>query len=107
LTCRWPGCDQPAVNCDIDHSIPYAQGGATHAANLNCKCRTHHLAKTFSGWHERQLADGTLIFTSPAGQTYVTPRAAPCSSRVCATRSAACRHQRPTYRWTTAPSAPP
>jgi len=72
LTCRWPGCDQPAVNCDIDHSIPYAQGGATHAANLNCKCRTHHLAKTFSGWHERQLADGTLIFTSPAGQTYVT-----------------------------------
>jgi len=24
------------------------------------------------GWHERQLADGTLIFTSPAGQTYVT-----------------------------------
>jgi Domain of unknown function (DUF222) len=72
LTCRWPGCDEPAVNCDIDHSIPYAQGGKTHAANLNCKCRTHHLAKTFLGWGEQQLADGTLICTSPTGHTYVT-----------------------------------
>ena len=72
LTCRWPGCDVPATDCDLDHSIPYAQGGKTHAANLNCKCRTHHLAKTFAGWTEKQLPDGTLIFTSPAGQTYVT-----------------------------------
>ena len=72
LTCRWPGCEVPATDCDIDHSIPFAQGGATHAANLNCKCRTHHLAKTFLGWTEQQLADGTLIFSSPAGQTYVT-----------------------------------
>jgi len=41
LTCRWPGCDQPAVGCDIDHTIPYSQGGRTHAANLKCYCRTH------------------------------------------------------------------
>jgi hypothetical protein len=72
LTCRWPGCGEPAINCDIDHSIPYAQGGPTHAGNLNCKCRTHHLAKTFLDWREQQLADGTLIFTSPTGHTYVT-----------------------------------
>jgi hypothetical protein len=72
LTCRWPGCDQPAVNCDIDHTIPYAQGGPTHASNLKCYCRTHHLVKTFWGWTEKQLADGTLIVTSPGGQTYVT-----------------------------------
>jgi hypothetical protein len=72
LTCRWPGCDEPAINCDIDHSIPYAQGGPTHAGNLNCKCRTHHLAKTFLDWQEQQLADGTLIFTAPTGHTYLT-----------------------------------
>jgi len=47
LTCRWPGCDHPAINCDLDHTIPYDQGGATHAANLKCYCRTHHLVKTF------------------------------------------------------------
>jgi Domain of unknown function (DUF222) len=72
LTCRWPGCDRPARNCDLDHTIPYAQGGPTHAGNLKCYCRTHHLVKTFWGWREQQLADGTLILTSPAGQTHVT-----------------------------------
>ena len=44
----------------------------THAAKLNCKCKTHHLAKTFLDWQEQQLADGTLIFTAPTGHTYVT-----------------------------------
>ncbi|ORA96434.1 hypothetical protein BST30_28645, partial [Mycobacterium mantenii] len=72
LTCRWPGCDQPAVNCDVDHTIPYADGGPTHASNLKCYCRTHHLVKTFWGWREQQLPDVTLILTSPAGLTYVT-----------------------------------
>jgi Domain of unknown function (DUF222) len=41
LTCRWPGCDRPAVHCDLDHTIPYAQGGPTHAGNLKCYCRTN------------------------------------------------------------------
>jgi hypothetical protein len=72
LTCRWPGCDRPAFDCDVDHTIPYAQGGPTHASNLKCYCRTHHLVKTFWGWREEQLSDGTLILTSPAGHTYVT-----------------------------------
>ena len=72
LTCRWPGCDRPATACDLDHTIPYADGGPTHASNLKCYCRTHHLVKTFWGWREQQLPDGTLILTSPAGRTYVT-----------------------------------
>jgi hypothetical protein len=72
LTCRWPGCDRPATDCDIDHTIPYAAGGPTHASNLKCFCRTHHLVKTFWGWREQQLPDATLILTSPAGHTYVT-----------------------------------
>jgi hypothetical protein len=72
LTCRWPGCDRPATACDLDHTIPFAEGGLTHASNLKCYCRTHHLVKTFWGWQEKQLPDGTLILTSPSGQTYVT-----------------------------------
>src|SRR5262249_31755108 len=62
----------PATRCDVDHTIPYAQGGLTHASNLKCYCRTHHLVKTFFGWAEKQLPDGTLILTSPTGQTYVS-----------------------------------
>ncbi|ORW52506.1 hypothetical protein AWB90_00215 [Mycobacterium paraense] len=72
LTCRAPGCERPAFDCDIDHTIPYAQGGPTHASNLKCYCRFHHLIKTFWGWDEKQLPDGTLIVTTPAGHTYVT-----------------------------------
>jgi hypothetical protein len=72
LTCRWPGCDHPAHDCDVDHTIPYSQGGLTHASNLKCYCRTHHLVKTFWDWREQQLPDGTLILTSQAGHTYVT-----------------------------------
>jgi hypothetical protein len=72
LTCRWPGCDRPAFDSDIDHTVPYADGGPTHASNLKCYCRTHHLVKTFWGWRDQQLPDGTMILTSPAGKTYVT-----------------------------------
>jgi hypothetical protein len=36
LTCRWPGCDVPAMRCDLDHTIPHAKGGPTHAGNLKC-----------------------------------------------------------------------
>ena len=72
LTCRWPGCDRPAIDCELDHTIPYAQGGTTHASNLKCYCPSHHLVKTFWGWREQQLPDGTLILTSPAGRTHVT-----------------------------------
>lgn len=72
LTCRFPGCDVPATDCDIDHVIPHADGGPTHASNLSCKCRTHHLVKTFLRWRDQQLPDGTLIWTSPSGHTYVT-----------------------------------
>ncbi|HUO37626.1 MAG TPA: DUF222 domain-containing protein, partial [Mycobacterium sp.] len=85
LTCRWPGCDQPAGRCDLDHTIPYSQGRPTHASNLKCYCRTHHLVKTFCGWTDKQLPDGTLLLTSPAGKTYVTtPGSAPLFPALCA-----------------------
>ncbi|AQT82139.1 HNH endonuclease [Mycolicibacterium litorale] len=72
LTCRFPNCDVPAEFCDVDHTVPWPWG-PTHASNLSCKCRKHHLLKTFwEGWSDRQLPDGTLIWTSPAGMRYVT-----------------------------------
>jgi hypothetical protein len=71
LTCRFPGCDEPAYHCDIDHTIPYPVG-PTCASNMACLCRKHHLVKTFCGWLERQLPDGTIIWTAPSGQIYPT-----------------------------------
>jgi hypothetical protein len=72
LTCRAPGCDRPATHCDIDHTIPYVDGGATHPSNLKCLCRLHHLLKTFWEWRDQQLPDGTVIWRLPDGHTYVT-----------------------------------
>jgi len=71
MTCRFPGCDQPAQVCDIDHTIAYPHG-PTQASNLKCLCRKHHLLKTFWGWHDEQLPDATVIWTCPQGQTYTT-----------------------------------
>jgi 5-methylcytosine-specific restriction endonuclease McrA len=72
LTCRAPGCDTPAVSCDVDHTIAFRDGGATHASNLKILCRKHHLLKTFWGWRDEQLPDATVIWTLPDGQRYVT-----------------------------------
>jgi 5-methylcytosine-specific restriction endonuclease McrA len=72
VTCRAPGCDRPALQCEIDHTIPYADGGATHASNLKCLCKQHHLLKTFWGWRDQQLPDGTVIWTLPGEDSYVT-----------------------------------
>ncbi len=72
MTCRFPGCDAPAEFCDLDHTVPYGIGGLTHPSNLKCVCRKHHLLKTFWGWNDRQLSDGTVIWTSPTGLTYTT-----------------------------------
>jgi len=76
LTCRFPGCDVPADKCDIDHTVPYQAGGPTHPSNLKLECRCHHLLKTFwtgiGGWADKQLPDGTVIWTAPSGRTYTT-----------------------------------
>ncbi|MUM02744.1 HNH endonuclease signature motif containing protein, partial [Mycolicibacterium sp. CBMA 334] len=75
LTCSFPGCDAPAERADIDHTTPYPLG-PTHPSNTKLYCRAHHLLKTFfsgpHGWSDRQLPDGTVVFTSPTGHIYTT-----------------------------------
>ncbi|BBY26762.1 HNH endonuclease signature motif containing protein [Mycolicibacterium sediminis] len=75
LTCRFPGCDVPATGCDLDHTIPHPTG-PTQASNLKALCRRHHLLKTFwggaGGWRDRQLPDGTVVWTGPDQSTYTT-----------------------------------
>lgn len=71
LTCRWPGCDKSAEKSDVDHTVPYPWG-RTHPSNAKHYCRIHHLLKTFGGWSDRQLSDGTVVLTSPTGHVYST-----------------------------------
>lgn len=74
--CRWPGCGQPAVRCDVDHTKPWAARGKTEHGNLAHFCRRHHTLKgaQLSGgrrWKVHQPSPGVLVFTSPTGKTSV------------------------------------
>ena len=71
-TCRQPTCRQPAHHADIDHTIPYDQGGLTCTCNTGPRCRTHHQIKQEPGWTLTQPQPGTFHLTTPAGRTYAT-----------------------------------
>ena len=45
--CQHPsGCDEPAANCDVDHTRPYADGGETSQENGEIECHPHNRDKT-------------------------------------------------------------
>src|SRR6266496_3770076 len=62
-TCRNPRCRQPAWRGDLDHTIPFDDGGLTCSCNLGAFCRTDHLLKHHPGWKVRQTAPGTFTTT--------------------------------------------
>jgi hypothetical protein len=70
-TCDAPGCDAPAVNADLDHTIPWPDG-PTCQGNLAPRCRTHHRAKQAPDWKVEQLRPGVSRWTMPSGRTHVT-----------------------------------
>ncbi|MBC7278260.1 HNH endonuclease signature motif containing protein, partial [Nocardioides sp.] len=85
-TCAFPNCNVKAENCDLDHRVPFDQGGKTTTSNLTCLCRRHHRAKTHLGWTYQRLAPGRYrwrsphgyeFLTSPEGTVDLTPRPAP------------------------------
>jgi hypothetical protein len=72
-TCRFPGCRRAAELSDIDHAIPWDEGGQTSPANLGALCRRHHRLKTHGGWKISSNADGSCTWTSPYGKSYFVP----------------------------------
>ncbi len=71
-TCSFPGCRRPARRCDLDHTVPYDQGGATCECNLAPLCRRHHQAKQAPGWHLTQDRPGVMTWRMPHGREYQT-----------------------------------
>ncbi len=72
LTCRNPICGQPASRADLDHTIPWEQGGATCSCNLGGACRRDHQLKQHSRWKLTQVKPGWFEWTAPSGRTYTT-----------------------------------
>jgi hypothetical protein len=71
-TCSAPGCRRASVRCDLDHTIPYDQGGLTCECNLGTVCRRHHRAKQAPGWNLSQDQPGVMTWQLPHGRTYLT-----------------------------------
>ncbi len=74
-TCRFAVCRQPAWAADLDHTIPFDDGGPTCRCNTGPACRTHHQIKQRPGWRLEQPQPGTFVWTTPAGRRYVVPPA--------------------------------
>jgi hypothetical protein len=72
-TCTAPGCGRPAVRCDLDHTVPFDQGGRTCECDLAPLCRHHHRCKQSQGWRLDQPEPGAMIWTTPSGRRYLTP----------------------------------
>lgn len=48
-SCVVPGCDTSSP-LEIDHIVPFAEGGPTQLSNLCRLCAHHHDLKTYRGW---------------------------------------------------------
>jgi hypothetical protein len=71
-TCTAPGCRRPEARCDIDHTVPFDQGGPTCECNGGPLCRRHHRAKQAPGWHLTQDHPGVMTWRLPSGRVYET-----------------------------------
>ena len=68
-TCVVPGCGM-STGLEIDHILPFAEGGPTALDNLARLCHHHHFLKTYEGWdlsRDGTAQDGTpqWSFTPP------------------------------------------
>lgn len=70
-TCVFPGCRMPSRDCDLDHRIPWAHGGATRTGCLAPLCRHDHCIR-HRGWTYQPLPGGDHLWTSPLGHTHTT-----------------------------------
>ena len=72
-TCRFIGCAQPARRCDLDHAVPWEEGGETSPENMGALCRRHHQLKTHGGWKLTSHPDGSCTWVSPRGKEFFVP----------------------------------
>jgi len=72
LTCRNPVCGQTAWRADLDHTIPWEDGGPTCSCNLGGVCRRDHDLKQNPRWKLAQIKPGWFEWTAPSGRTYTS-----------------------------------
>jgi hypothetical protein len=71
-TCRKPGCNRPAVRCDLDHTQEWQHGGQTAHDNLAHLCQMHHDEKHHTSVTIKHLPNGDIEWTLASGRTYIS-----------------------------------
>ena len=71
-TCIAPGCRMPAVDCDLDHTTPWAENATTDSSLMAPLCRHDHTIRHRAGWIYTVKPDGRIVWNSPLGTTYTT-----------------------------------
>lgn len=67
-TCIFPGCTRSAWQCQLDHRIPFDEGGATTASNLYSLCQHHHNVKTDKrAFYIPDPVTGEIVWLFPDG----------------------------------------
>src|SRR4051812_1653851 len=73
-TCRFPTCNEPAVRCDLDHTLAFhGDHGETTDRNLAGLCRHHHRLKHETAWRYWLESNGDVVWIAPSGRRYVKP----------------------------------
>lgn len=76
--CRFPGCEVPAIKCELDHIHRHEDGGPTSTENLHLLCKHHHRLKTAGAWDVTRYSDSTEVWTSHGdGHTVTTSPSGP------------------------------
>lgn len=67
--CIWPGCS--VLTCEVDHRVPWSQGGDTSVANADPLCRRHNRLKVHGYRSERSSDLPITRIVTPDGRILV------------------------------------
>lgn len=99
--CVFPSCTRNGRSADLDHIVPFDEGGQTCGCNLAPLCRRHHRAKTHAGWAYVMVTPGTYLWFSPSGDRYLVDGRGtfrvPVTGEVCAHSGAHARPEPPPW----------
>ena len=76
-SCRMPGCNRQAINCDLDHTIPWPAEPGSVESNLGPLCRRHHNLKTHHGFGLTSQQPPNQPGTAPSGPPLPRPDPGP------------------------------
>ena len=67
----FPFASNLSRNKQVDHTIPFDQGGESAIGNYGPMTIRHHRIKTYGGWQVQQPFPGIYVYRDPHGAFYL------------------------------------